>query len=208
MVKKSASSSSSAFDKNATVEAFRKFQRPNQLWRGYTALVARNLPFTAMQFPMFEYLKKSVLDYRQRRGIARGTLLEKGIITAISAGSAGSVAAVITTPIDVVKTRIMLSAAHDEGRSHKTIDKVATQAKGRHAGLDKSRPAVRGSRAKGLAIGKEIFRVEGVKGLFKGGFLRGAWTAMGSGLYLGVYESGRTYLEDRRIHNGPGPAIG
>ena len=208
MVKKSASSSSNAFDKNATVEAFRKFQHPTQLWRGYTALVARNLPFTAMQFPMFEYLKKSILDYRQRRGISRGTLLEKGIITAISAGSAGSMAAVITTPIDVVKTRIMLSAAHGQGRSHKMIHQGASQAKNWHVEVEKPQSAAQGGRANGLAIGREIFRVEGVKGLFKGGLLRGAWTAMGSGLYLGVYESGRTYLENRRMHNGSGPAIG
>ena len=34
----------------------------------------------------------------------------------------------------------------------------------------------------------------GVKGLFRGGLLRAAWTALGSGLYLGVYESGKDYL--------------
>jgi solute carrier family 25 S-adenosylmethionine transporter 26 len=41
-------------------------------------------------------------------------LTETALIIAISAGSAGFVAAVITTPVNVAKTRIMLSAAGDD----------------------------------------------------------------------------------------------
>ena len=189
------------------MQAIKKFQRPSQLWRGYTALVARNLPFTAMQFPMFEHLKKTILDYRHRHGIERGTLLEKGTVTAISAGSAGSVAAVITTPIDVVKTRIMLSAAHDDGPSQHAIQQVKAQGKDLETEIQMARRAARGGRANGLAVGREILRIEGIKGLFRGGALRGAWTALGSGLYLGVYESGRTYLESRRFDNSQGQTI-
>ncbi len=37
-----------------------------------------------------------------------------------------------------------------------------------------------------------------MRGLFRGGLLRGLWTAVGAGLYLGIYESGRKYLEDKR----------
>ena len=81
----------------------------------------------------------------------------------------------LTTPIDVVKTRIMLSAG--------------------------SKPSASAS-ASALTIGKEIFRSEGIKGLFRGGALRGVWTALGSGLYLGVYESGRNHLEIRRQKTG------
>jgi len=202
VVKRSASASTKAFDGNATVQALRKFNKPSQLWRGYTALVARNLPFTAMQFPMFEHLKKTALAHRERKGKASGTLLEKGVITAISAGMAGSVAAVITTPVDVVKTRIMLSAASDGGGdSNPKIEALKeAEAPGKNAKteLERARQTARSGRAGGFAVGREILRTEGMKGLFRGGALRGAWTALGSGLYLGVYESGRTYLERRR----------
>lgn len=61
--------------------------------------------------------------------------------------------------------------------------------------------AKRSGRAGGYAIGKEVFRAEGLKGLFRGGLLRSVWTAAGSGLYLGTYESGRRYLEMKR-HEG------
>ena len=187
------------------MQALRKFNKPSQLWRGYTALAARNLPFTAMQFPMFEYLKQSALAYRERRNIATGTLLEKGLVTAVSAGTAGSIAAVITTPIDVVKTRIMLSAASaDSARSaeaqqaQQALKQAEAQGKNAETELKRARETAKAGRAGGLAVGKEIFRTEGVRGLFRGGALRGAWTALGSGLYLGVYESGRTYLERGR----------
>ncbi|KAL8653961.1 MAG: hypothetical protein Q9226_003631 [Calogaya cf. arnoldii] len=198
----SSSSTTHAFDSNATRQAFNKFRNnPSQLWRGYTALVARNLPFTAMQFPLFEFLRTEIYRYREEKGSRSGTLLETGIVTAISAGSAGTLAAVVTTPIDVVKTRIMLAAAGDggEGQREKVIKEMEAQRKDAKAEIEKAQKAARGERAGGLAVGKEILRTEGVKGLFRGGALRGAWTALGSGLYLGVYESGRRFLERRRV---------
>lgn len=65
--------------------------------------MARNLPYTALQFPFFEMLK------------ARWVSKEMGVTQAatwagLAAGSSGSVAAVLTTPVDVIKTRIMLAA--------------------------------------------------------------------------------------------------
>jgi len=49
----------------------------------------------------------------------------------------------------------------------------------------------------GITVAREIFRENGTKGLFRGGILRGIWTALGSGLYLGMYESSRVWLGDR-----------
>ena len=211
MVQKSASASAQAFDGNATIQALRKFNKPSRLWRGYTALVARNLPFTAMQFPMFEHLKKNILMYREQKGTSSGTLLEKGTVTAISAGAAGSIAAVITTPVDVVKTRIMLSAASDSDTLSDARKQALKQieAQGRDADVEvkKANQTARGGRAGGLAVGRDILKSEGIKGLFRGGALRAVWTALGSGLYLGVYESGRSYLEGRRVRDQEGQAV-
>ena len=202
-------STNKIFDGNATIRALKKFNSPTQLWRGYTALAGRNLPFTAMQFPMFEHLRTYIHAYRKRRGIATGSMWETALVTAFSAGSAGSVAAVITTPIDVVKTRIMLSAADSDQPRGEAQQKIAKEleAQGRDAKaeIEKAQQAARGGRAGGVAVGREILRTEGVKGLFRGGSLRGVWTALGSGLYLGVYESGRRYLEGRRVGADEGP---
>jgi solute carrier family 25 S-adenosylmethionine transporter 26 len=209
--------SSTASSTNATLQTLAKFRsNPFALWRGYTALAGRNLPFTALQFPMFERLKEKIRMYRDEKGLTRGTIWESGIITAISAGSAGTVAAVVTTPVDVVKTRIMLAAADDAVKEASASQKAAKSGSGGlvdalgksvDASKEGAKGAVqslnpmkseKGGRKTSWQIGKEIVNEKGLKGLMRGGALRGVWTFIGSGLYLGVYESGRVYLAGRR----------
>ncbi|KAF3171609.1 hypothetical protein TWF225_002254 [Orbilia oligospora] len=141
-------------------------KEPKGLFRGYTALVSRNLPFTAMQFPLYEEIRRKIY---KRKKIAHPSLIQVGIITAISAGSAGSFAAAITTPLDVIKTRMML--LKDGGKSGS-------------AGI--------------FETAKMIVRTEGPKAIWKGGLLRAVWTFLGSGLYLGTFESSKIYLSRRR----------
>ncbi|KAF2131722.1 mitochondrial carrier [Dothidotthia symphoricarpi CBS 119687] len=194
VIKQNAQMVSAGEAQNATMHTLRKFQsNPLALWRGYTALAGRNLPFTAMQFPMFERLKVGIREWRDARGKTTGTIWESACITAVSAGSAGAVAAVITTPVDVVKTRVMLSAG-DEAPARKPAQKSG----GVVDALGNSVRAERQSRKSGWMVGREILKEQGVKGLWRGGALRAVWTFVGSGLYLGAYESGRVYLAARR----------
>ena len=191
----SASKVSTVFQPSVTIQALKHFKTPSQLWRGYFALATRNLPFTAMQFPMFEHVKVSVKDYRKKRGTFTGSLTETALTTAISAGSAGSVAAVITTPVDVVKTRIMLSAA---GKSSKDqAEKQVEKARRQEQSMQRLASQKGVSKKSSFTVAREVIAESGIKGLFRGGTLRAAWTALGSGLYLGVYESGRVFLGDR-----------
>ena len=203
---------------NATLQTMKRFRsNPLALWRGYTALAGRNLPFTALQFPLFERIKESIRRYRDEKGIRTNTLLEGGLITAASAGLGGSIAAVVTTPVDVVKTRIMLaaaeSAAEDQkpGKSAKdalvdATGKMVQQAKHNltEAVKNVTKPVTRKT---SMQIAREIVQENGVKGLFRGGLLRGGWTMLGSGLYLGVYESGRIYLARSRGENVDGEDV-
>ncbi|KAF1975049.1 mitochondrial carrier protein-like protein [Bimuria novae-zelandiae CBS 107.79] len=218
VIKQNAQMVSAGSSTNATMQTLAKFKsNPLALWRGYTALAGRNLPFTALQFPMFEKMKEMIKDHRDRTNKRTGTIFESGMITAVSAGAAGTVAAIITTPIDVVKTRIMLSAVDD------AVHEVSSQQKSTRAGPDSlvdafgktvqsskatAKSAVRNlnplvspelkGKKSAWKIGQEIVHEKGVKGLWRGGALRGVWTFVGSGLYLGVYESGRVYLASRR----------
>lgn len=206
-------SQNAAANSNATVQTLKKFRNnPLALWRGYSALAGRNLPFTAMQFPIFEKFKEYITDWRKQkvghdRKPTEISVMERGLVTASAAGTAGAISAVVTTPIDVVKTRIMLAAA--TGFANQDVKDVGKQAAGK---LKEGKVAdAMGSITGGndpkrkpqssWAIGKEIVRDQGWRGLMRGGALRGGWTMLGSGLYLGVYESGRLYLERGRTNN-------
>ena len=107
----------------------------------------------------------------------------------MSAAIAGSGAAWITTPIDVVKTRIMLAAGSGD-------DGIKGEAKTKGSKL--LLEGVQGSRKSGFIVAREVLKADGVRGLFRGALLRAGWTSIGSGLYLGCYETGRHYLEKNR----------
>ena len=225
--------------RSATRQVIERFRRnPLALWRGYGALTTRNLPFTALQFPMFEKAKSMMTHrYNKRKGresSAAISLWERGFITATAAGSAGAVSAVLTTPIDVVKTRIMLAAAQGfakqdvtgrvgtaiaEGRVSDAVSALrdeVSKTRGRshdgssadgherypRRGPEEASKTVRAQavqpRMSSMSIARDIVKEQGWKGLWRGGALRGGWTMLGSGLYLGVYESGRAYLEQQR----------
>ncbi|OKL59265.1 hypothetical protein UA08_05472 [Talaromyces atroroseus] len=189
----SSSSSSTTYKTKPTMQVISMLRaQPTQLWRGYGALVARNLPFTAMQFPLFEHLREQMFikwrqKNQQRNLSGRQTITERASITALSAGMAGGIAAAITTPIDVVKTRIMLAVGENERSSTAAA-----------APSSSSSSWMENTKTSSFTVGREIFRKEGIRGLFTGGTLRAGWTALGLGLYLSAYETGRMYFENRR----------
>lgn len=173
-----------------TMQVLKEFRKnPFRLWSGYTALAGRNLPFTAMQFPVFEHLKQHFMERRRKKkGGKVDGIFERASITSLSAGIAGSGAAWITTPIDVIKTRMMLAAgqARHQPQESKDLGKFLTE-------------GFASKSTKGIwETAKEVAQTDGIRGFFRGAALRAVWTALGSGLYLGVYEGGRFYLEDSR----------
>ncbi|KAF3918431.1 Mitoferrin [Orbilia brochopaga] len=146
---------------------------PGSLFRGYSALVSRNLPFTATQFPVYEELRRRIQSHR---GTAHPSLLEVGLVTAVSAASAGALSAALTTPLDMIKTRMML------------VDRDGGDGNSKRRGM--------------VETAKMVIRREGARGLWRGGLLRAVWTALGSGLYLGTFECAKIYLTRRRARDG------
>ena len=74
----------------------------SELYRGWSVTILREVPFTVIQFPVWEALK----DHRRRTsGSSSISALESGFFGSI----AGAVAAGVTTPLDVLKTRLMLA---------------------------------------------------------------------------------------------------
>lgn len=73
------------------------------LYRGYFSTVFREVPFSLVQFPLWELLMEHLANRKgERRKIE---FWEASLCGAI----AGGVSAALTTPLDVAKTRIMLA---------------------------------------------------------------------------------------------------
>ena len=66
------------------------------LYRGFTATIQREIPFAAIQFPIYEDLKKRFAGEDRSKMALCGSV-------------AGGLTAFLTTPLDVLKTRTMLS---------------------------------------------------------------------------------------------------
>ncbi|KAF2204841.1 mitochondrial carrier [Delitschia confertaspora ATCC 74209] len=73
-----------------------------ELYRGWSITIMREVPFTVIQFPLWEALKRWRLQGSGKETVSG---LEGGILGSV----AGAVAAGITTPLDVLKTRMMLA---------------------------------------------------------------------------------------------------
>lgn len=219
----------------------------HRLLTGYTALAARNLPFTALQFPMFEGMRRRLWEWRDARsnaaltvkdgsgGVGGGErraesgaltrgMLETGYISGASAAVSGAIAAGVTAPTDVVKTRMMLFAGEERAakdRLHeqqkkeaggKTTAAAAAAAAGkqgedRHDTQKRLESAARRQQLSGMQVAKLVYQERGVKGLFRGGLLRAGWTALGSGLYLGTYEVAKVWLKGTASEGVEGDGI-
>lgn len=186
--------------KSVTLHVFNRFKRhPWRLWSGYSALLGRNLPFTGLNFPIFEAVKGYLVERRRRKfhyldpgsshkpnsgnwketgkGEGEEPVYERAVLTGIAASISGSIASVVTTPIDVVKTRMMLAASDSPSPAPGTPVKQEGNI---------------------WTVGRQVFKEDGVKGLFRGGAIRVVWTAVALSIYLSMYEGGRFYLEKRR----------
>ncbi|KAH7409233.1 mitochondrial carrier domain-containing protein [Cadophora sp. MPI-SDFR-AT-0126] len=73
-----------------------------ELYRGWSVTIMREVPFTVIQFPLWESMK----EYRRRKsGKDSISAWESGLF----GSAAGAIAAGTTTPLDVLKTRMMLA---------------------------------------------------------------------------------------------------
>lgn len=127
------------------------------LYRGYRSTVLREIPFSLVQFPLWEYLK--TLGSRRQ-----GHTLHSWQ-AAVCGALAGGIAALVTTPLDVAKTRIMLA-------------KAGTAAASGNIPL----------------VLYDVWKSGGVTGLFAGSIPRVTFISVGGFIFLGAYEKVRQTL--------------
>lgn len=122
------------------------------LYKGATACLARDVPFSAIYFPTYSHLKKDLFGESPTKKLGIAQLLTAGAI-------AGMPAAYLTTPFDVIKTRLQVEARKGE-TSYTGLTHAA----------------------------KTIYKEEGFRAFFKGGPARILRSSPQFGFTLAAYE--------------------
>ncbi|KAJ5120621.1 Mitochondrial substrate/solute carrier [Penicillium bovifimosum] len=144
-----------------------------ELYRGAGITIAREIPFTVLQFTMWESMKEAYGKRYLRSAETASSIVETQIPASTSAmfGSvAGAIAAGLTTPLDVIKTRVMLARRGDGGVEAPV-------------------------RVKEIVRG--IAR-EGPGAFWRGITPRVTWIGIGGAVFLGSYQYASNTLEGRR----------
>lgn len=128
-----------------------------ELYRGAGITIAREIPFTVLQFTMWESMKEAYAKRKRIEQVPASTSAGFGSV-------AGSIAAGLTTPLDVVKTRVMLARRGDGNGS------AGTQA-----------------RVRVRQVVKDI-SAEGLGAFWRGIGPRVAWIGIGGAVFLGSYQ--------------------
>jgi solute carrier family 25 (mitochondrial S-adenosylmethionine transporter), member 26 len=128
-----------------------------ELYRGGSVTIMREVPFTIIQFTLWEY-SKTAYSRRQSQIVGR----QEGLVTtgesALFGSISGAIAAGLTTPLDVLKTRMMLARKDSADR------------------------------AGAIRIMRQIWYQEGARGLFRGFVPRVGWISTGGAIFLGTYQ--------------------
>ncbi|KAI0079510.1 mitochondrial carrier [Panus rudis PR-1116 ss-1] len=122
-------------------------------YRGFGITVMREIPFTSLQFPMYELMKLQLSKSLGNRPL-------HAYEAAVCGSIAGGIAAALTTPLDVLKTRVMLDLRDPNHQKLPSLPARFTQ----------------------------IYTNEGLKALFAGVVPRTMWISAGGAVFLGVYE--------------------
>lgn len=137
------------------------------LWNGYTATLLRDVPFSALYWPMYEQTK---LQMSRPHHTKRQTFT----VHFLSGALAGSVASTLTLPFDVIKT-------------HKQIDMGEKD-------IMKVKPGRSGTN---LSIAKELVREQGASALFTGLIPRLLKVAPACAIMISSYEMGKNYFRQQ-----------
>uniref|UniRef100_A0A0V0JAG2 S-adenosylmethionine mitochondrial carrier protein n=1 Tax=Schistocephalus solidus TaxID=70667 RepID=A0A0V0JAG2_SCHSO len=130
------------------------------LYRGYLSTILRGLPFSLIQYPVWETLKRFLMEHNRRGSSLPESSVElsKGQF-ALCGALAGATAGACTTPFDVAKTRIILA--------------------------QKGSPLATGNV---ITAFRHIYLERGVRGLFAGVAPRVGQVGIGGAIFLGLYD--------------------
>ena len=99
---------------SSAVKDILKIDGVRGLYAGYLSMLAREIPFDALQFMTYEFCKARYLASTQRDDLK---LWENCLL----GSSAGAVSAAATTPLDVAKTRLMTQTGVEQAKKYRGV---------------------------------------------------------------------------------------
>lgn len=150
---------------DAVITIIRK-EGPGTLFYGYKATLTRDLPFSAFQFTFYEKFRQWAFELTgTTKQIDSFEETEKKSLPLyaelLTGAAAGGLAGTITTPLDVIKTRMQTQ----NGTSGVVLKSNSI-----------------------ISSLKTIYRVQGIQGLFSGVAPRLVWTSIQSSVMLLLYQ--------------------
>lgn len=134
------------------------------LFAGYYATLVRDVPYTMLELGLYENIKSFLRKQKKVDKLEQRDELMAAAIT-------GGITAFITTPLDLVKTKLMIQ------------------------------PSVGGQYSGVADALFSIYNAGGTKALFVGAFARVCWLLPFTTIYLGVYESAKKRIYEMKNAN-------
>ena len=186
------------------------------LWRGLTLTMWRDVPFSGLYWWGYETVRNKLTDTRENlrgrptkfssdRSRSRSQSQTRCNHTAtfvdsfIAGATSGAVAAIVTTPFDVGKTRQQVSVHANDFSSQ---PKPGQRFKAQHTAVSPSstRELMPEERAMPRFL-YHIFKTEGIAGLFKGWAARCLKVAPACAIMISSYEIGKKMARDVNEQN-------
>eukprot|EP00250_Pteridium_aquilinum_P013961 c21685_g1_i1 orf=310-1851(+) len=155
------------------------------LYTGYSAALVRNLPASVLSFSSFEYLKSAWIKKAGKNHLDPWQNVVSGAL-------AGVISSALTTPLDVVKTRLMTQARTEFYKTSKVSLSSVAEAE--------LRAKIAASTYRGITSTlRKIWVEEGWRGLTKGVLPRILYSACFSALGYFAFETARLALVKRHL---------
>ncbi|CAG9537719.1 unnamed protein product [Cercopithifilaria johnstoni] len=152
------------------------------LWRGWSPSLMRDMPFSAVYWTGYEYLKTNALQKLNQQETSF-------LISFVCGAMAGSLAAFVTTPFDVVKTRRQITLG--EVRNIKEMNRYNNgymQMIENYDKITRERRSMEIRSKHSFGIMKELYEKNGLKALFAGVVPRVTKVSLACALMVGSYE--------------------
>jgi solute carrier family 25 S-adenosylmethionine transporter 26 len=127
---------------------------------GYYATLVRDLPYTIMELGLYENIKLAIRKFQNKNELSQGEELAAAAIT-------GGITSFVTTPLDLIKTKLMMQSTSSIGEYSGVVDAF-----------------------------QSIYASGGIQALFVSSGARVAWLLPFTTIYLGVYELSKRKLLD------------